>query len=319
MGEGQVRLIGLAIPWALAFAPLPLLAWYLLPPARERGAVRVPRSVLAHLRHQSVSARGSRAGRPRDLLFKCLGWAALIIALAGPFVQRPAVLAPTGRDVIVALDLSASMAEEDMMVGGRKTARIDVIRGRLAEFLQDRKGDRVALIGFATDAFLISPLTFDVVAVSEMLHEVSIGLPGRKTDLGRAIGLTLNVLQNEEPGERLLVLISDGEANAGELAAKDAAALAKQHGIKIFSIGFAAEADRQNSAHLAELATITGGQFHAATSPSVMRSALAELDVLEPVAPEETAAERRQDWRWLALAISLACFGLAGWQEFRDP
>ena len=312
-------MISLADPWALALLPLPILAWYLLPPARERGAVRVPGSVLAHLRQQSAATSASRTARPGDLVLKAIGWIAVIVALAGPFLQRPAVLKPTGRDIVVALDLSASMAEEDMRLGGRTVSRIDVIRDRLGTFLEGRKGDRVALIGFATDAYLIAPLTFDVTAVSEMLNELTIGLPGRKTDLGQAIGLTLKVLQREDLGERLLILISDGEANAGELAAADAAELAKAMDLKIFTIGFAAEVETQNTAHLAELSEITDGQYQTATSPALMRDTLAELDRIAPVAPAETAAKRRQDWRWVALLTALTCLGAIGWREFRDP
>ena len=114
-----------------------------------------------------------------SLALKAACWIALVVALAGPFVQKPAALKPTGRDVIVAFDLSASMAEQDMSVGDRKLARIDVIREKLGAFIRGRKGDRIALIGFATSAFLIAPPTYDVTAVSEMLDEMTIGLPGR--------------------------------------------------------------------------------------------------------------------------------------------
>ena len=133
------------------------------------------------------------------------------------------------------------------------------------------------------------------------------------------LGLTLKLLRQEEAGERILILISDGEANAGELAATDAAEMARDTGLRIFTIGFAEEIATQNATHLAELAETTGGQFRAATHPALIRDALSELDALAPVVPEETAAERRQDWRWLALAVALACLAAVGWQEHRDP
>ncbi|MEM7059208.1 MAG: VWA domain-containing protein [Pseudomonadota bacterium] len=309
----------LAHPWLLALAPLPILAWIILPAARERGAVRVPASVLAHLLTQSAQSSGSRAVRPGELAFKTIGWIALILALAGPYLKRPAILAPTGRDIIIAFDLSASMAEKDMVIADRKVARIDVIRNRLGSFIQNRKGDRFALIGFASDAYLIAPLTFDVTAIAEMLDEMTIGLPGRKTDLGQAIGLAVKLLRPEPTGERLLILISDGEVNAGELAATDAAKLAKDIGVRIFSIGFAEEISAKNAAHLADLANITDGAFHAASSTGLMQNALADIEALAPIAPGESAIERRQDWRWPLLLISLLCLMAIGWQEYRDP
>ena len=312
-------MISFAIPLAFLLLPLPLLAWFLLPPMPERGAVRVPGSVLAHLERHSLTSRGPRVASPGALVLKGLGWVALVVALAGPYVQRPAIQAPTGRDVVIALDLSASMAEQDMIVAGQKTPRIDVARRQISAFLSGRKGDRIAFIGFATDAFLISPLTWDVTAVSEMLEEVTIGLPGRKTDLGQAIGLTLKVLQPQPSDERILILISDGEANAGDLAARDAALMARRAGLRIFTIGFAAENEGQSTAHLAELADVTDGRFHEATDPRLMQQAFAELEKLVPIAARENSNERRQDWRWLALLIALVSFGLVGWQEYRDP
>lgn len=311
--------MGLAYPWLLVLAPLPVLAWVLLPPNRERGAVRVPASVLAFLSHQSAASSRVDAARPLGLLPRIIGWIALIIALAGPFATKPAVLKPTGRDIIVAFDLSASMAEEDMVTGTRRTSRIDVVRDSLGAFIRGRKGDRVALVAFATEAFLIAPLTFDVSAVAEMLDEVSIGLPGRKTDLGQAIGLTVKLLRDEAQGERLMILVSDGEANAGQLAASEAAALARDLGIRIFSIGFAGEIEAENAAHLSELAQMTGGGFHSATDPGLMNQALARVEALAPNTGEQNASERRQDLRWPLLVVALMCLLVIGWQEHREP
>ncbi len=308
-----------AHPWLLALTPLPILAWMILPTARERGAVRVPASVLAHLLTQSAQSSGSRAVRPGELVFKTIGWIALVLALAGPFLKRPAVLAPTGRDVVIAFDLSASMAEQDMNIGDRKVARIDIIRDRLGAFVKSRKGDRIALIGFASEAYLIAPLTFDVTAISEMLNEMTIGLPGRKTDLGQAIGLTVKLLRPEPKGERLLILISDGEVNAGQLAATDAAALARVIGLRIFSIGFAEEISAENTAHLAELAKITDGTFRSATSVALMQDALGQVQAMAPIVPGDANADRRQDLRWPFLLASLMCLLVIGWQEYRDP
>lgn len=308
-----------AFPWLLILMPLPLLAWFILPAVKARGAVQVPESVLSYLRHQSANTMASRAARPGDMVLKGIGWAALILALAGPYMKKPAVLTPTGRDIIVAFDLSASMAEEDMVVADRKMARIDVLRESLGAFIRGRKGDRVALIGFATEAFLIAPLTFDVTAVAEMLGEVNIGLPGRKTDLGQAIGLTVKLLRDQEEGERLLILISDGEVNAGRLSATDAADLARDLGIRIFSIGFANDINAQNAAHMSDLAAMTGGAFHTATSPTLMQDALIRLEALAPTTPDHSVGARRQDLRWPLLVIALACLAAIGWHEVRDP
>ncbi len=311
-------MISFSFPWAFFLAPLPVLAWRLLPTAPQRGAVRAPDSVIAHLSRYSHTKVRSLSG-VGDMVIKTICWGALIIALAGPYLKRPALLAPTGRDIIVAVDLSASMAEEDMETTTGKIARIDVIRDKMAAFLKTRAGDRVALIGFAEDAYLIAPLTFDVNAVSDMLGEAPIGLPGRKTDLGQAIGLAVKTLRTEDDGERLLILISDGEANAGDLAASDAASMAKNIGLKIFAIGFASEIDAANAAHMAELAKASGGDFVTATSADAMQQAYKNLVVIAPGAQPDAGTERRRDVRWPVLAVAFVCLSILLWREARDP
>ncbi len=311
-------MISFALPWAFLLAPLPVLAWRLLPPEPQKGAVRAPESVIAHLKRHSDTTGRSLSGIG-DLALKVIGWIALIIALAGPFIARPALLTPTGRDIVVAVDLSASMAEEDMIVDDRKTARIEVIRQKMATFLRSRAGDRVALIGFAEEAYLIAPLTFDVRAAAEMLSEAPIGLPGRKTDLGRAIGLSVKLLREEEEGERLLILISDGEANAGELAATDAAELAKEIGLKIFAIGFASDLDEANAGHMADLAETSGGRFTSADSAEAMGLAATIVSDSDIVARPESGGDRRTDLRWAALIVGFICFMVLYWREAQDP
>lgn len=312
-------MIEFSYPWVLTLLPVPVLAWHLLPARQEKGAVRVPASVQDHLARHSGAGAGRRIQWPADLMLRTAGWVALIIALAGPYTAQPALLKPTGRDIVVALDLSASMAETDMSMNGRTVARIDVVRDRLSDFLEGRRGDRVALVGFATEAFLIAPLTFDVRAVSEMLGEATIGLPGRKTDLGQAIGLTVKMLRKEPDAERLMILISDGEANAGDLAAHDAAVLAREIGLKIFAVGFASVIEAENAAHMSDLAELTNGQFRAATSPALMSEVYQAVDRLAPVKSEDTTAQRRRDWRWAALLAALASIVVIGWRGHRNP
>lgn len=311
-------MIEFAHAWVFLLLPLPAAAWFLVPPRAERGAVRVPASVYAHL--QGLSGPGSALARfPVGLALRGIGWTAIVFALAGPFTPQPPLLKPTGRDVFVALDLSASMAETDMTVAEEQVTRISVIRDKLASFLLGRQGDRVALIGFATEAFLIAPLTFDVNAVAEMLSEAPIGMPGRKTDLGQAIGLTVKLLSDERPGDRVLLLISDGETNAGELAARDAAELAAGLGIKIITIGFAGQIGDESIAHMAELAQMTGGSFLSATNPELMKRVYESLEAVMPIEPDETGAQRQRDWRWVAILAALGCIACIGWQEARDP
>lgn len=307
-----------AYPWALLAVPLPLVVWFLAPPLPQKSAVQAPDSVIEHLRRHSAPSAERFAG-VGALMLKAIAWAAIIIALSSPFLRQTALLSPTGRDIIVAIDLSASMAEEDMVVSDRKYRRIDIIRDRMAEFLKTRSGDRVALIGFAEDAFLIAPFSFDVKAVAEMLGEAPIGLPGRKTDLGRAIGLAVKTLRNEPAGERLLILISDGEANAGDLAASDAAEMARDAGVRMFAIGFAADLEVANARRLADLAIATQGEYISASDPASMDAAVRMLADLAPSARNDAGTERRRDLAWPFAALAILCMGVLMWREAGDP
>ena len=315
-------MIGFLNLWAFVLLPLPALIWFFAPTLPARSAVAVPGSVLATLRQLAGARDEDRAGPPAGLLLRFVGWAALVVALAGPHQERAPLLSPSGRDVAIALDLSASMGETDMGAaesGAGALARIDLIRGALGDFMRGRAGDRVSLIGFGTEAYLIAPLTFDVGAAADMLDEVKIGLPGRRTDLGQAIGLTVQMMRAEPEGERLLILISDGETNVGALAAKDAARLAAEAGLKIIVIGFARELDAGGEEQMRAIADATEGRFFTAGDPALLEAIYREIELIAPVAAPDPENAPIDNWRWPPLLIAFIAALTIGWREHVDP
>lgn len=310
--------IGLARPWALVLVLLPLAVLRFAPPSPPPGALSPPPGVVGWL-----SALSGRTGRRRaaapGALPRLLGWISVIIALAGPELGGAALLSPTGRDVIFAIDLSASMSERDMGgVAELPAERMAVAREVVGAFLEGREGDRIGLIGFATDAYLISPLTHDVGAASAMLDELTVGLPGRRTDLGQAIGLAAQVLRDAPEGERMLIILTDGEANAGDLGALDAADIAVAARIETHLIGFAGEIEPKNAAFMREIAERTNGAYHEARNPEALAAVAAEIDALAPVAAPETEARMIEDWSMPFLGFGLLCAGVFVWLERRD-
>ncbi len=310
--------LGFAHLWAFLLLPLPLIAARLLPAAARRRALPVPAGIQARLDAVSDTQGAGILSLPPRVLLLGLGWIALIFALSGPFAQGDRLIQPTGRDLTLAIDLSASMAETDIPSETGYVPRYAIVRDVAGRFLKRREGDRIALIGFGSEAFLISPLTFDGGAVSDMLGELTIGLPGRKTDLGLAIGLTIKTLENEPEGDRLLVILSDGETNTGVLGAMDAARLAKQRGIKIHTIGFAAQLDAANVEAMRNVAIATGGKFFAATSPEELEQIYAQIDDLAPVAADGRDAHLIRDLSGLPTFAALLLLGLIGWREMRE-
>ncbi len=304
--------------WVFLLLPAPWLAWRFLPLLPARAALSVPAGVRALLLRLSQSGYDRRLRWPGALWLRWLGWIALLVALAGPQTLGKELLQPTGRDLIVALDLSASMAERDMIRDGQPAERYAIVRDLVGGFINGRKGDRVALIAFAQEAYLIAPLTFDTGAVSGLLDELQIGLPGRKTDLGQAIALTIRTLQDHPPADHVLVLLSDGESNTGPLAPSDAAILAAERGIRIYTIGFASDADAGGTSLLKEVAELTTGRFFTARSEGALAAIYAELDRIESTAIDQDPARLHRDWSAVALLAAILALAGVTFTEWRE-
>jgi Ca-activated chloride channel family protein len=182
--------------------------------------------------------------------------------------------------------------------------------------VEQRIGDRVGLIAFSQEAFLIAPLTFDIGAVIGLLDELGIGLPGHRTDLGRAVGLTIQTFRKEPPATRVLLVISDGEDNTGALAVDDAVRLAAQHDIRIHTIGFSSDLKPDGAAVLRRMAQATGGAYLVAQSPQALAAIADEIDRIEPSATEQDAV--RRDWSRLALLAALTALAPLAWREARE-
>ena len=318
MSEFGLSGFGVQHLWAFLLLPLPLLAARVLPTSARRRAVPVPSGIRDWIEAISDTGNQSFLTLPPRILLLAAGWIALVLALSGPFLRGNALLQPTGRDLVLAIDLSASMAETDVETKAGNVPRYAIVREVAGGFLKRRRGDRISLIGFGSEAYLISPLSFDVNAVSGMLDELTIGLPGRKTDLGQAIGLTIKTLEDQPEGERLLIILSDGETNTGVLGALDAARLAKDRGITIHTIGFAAELDADNVQAMTEVARQTGGQFFAANSPEALAKIYGQIEELVPVATEGDDARLARDLSGIPAFAALLLLALVGWRELRE-
>ena len=297
-------MIELLRPWVFVLLPLPFLPWHVLRPLPAPAALHVPTGISDLL--QVITARHPRhSQRSRfALTVRALGWLALIVALAGPFTRGAELSRPTGRDLIIALDLSSSMGENDMSLDGQEVARYQVVHRFIGDFLAERRGDRAALIGFGHEAFLITPLTFDTQAVAQTLDELVIGLSGHRTDLGRAVGLAVLALRDEPSGSRVLVILSDGEDNTGALTGLDASRMAALNDLKIYTIGFSANLDSEGEAILSEIAETTGGAFYRADSAQALAEVAQIISAAEPIASDPDAAFVIRDWTPLPLAVA---------------
>jgi Ca-activated chloride channel family protein len=310
-------------PWVFAALPLPYLVIKLLPPAtRQESALRVPfYAEAAHYESRLISTQSRSAIRR---LLMVIAWIALVTAASRPqWIGDPIALPASGRDLMLAVDISGSMAQEDMRLNNRPTTRLNAVKRVVGDFVERRQGDRLGLILFGTNAYLQTPLTFDRNTVRTLLDETPIAIAGKQTAIGDAIGLTVKRLRERPESSRVLILLTDGASNAGEMAPLQAAQLAVQEKIKIYTIGVGADQmvvsgfpfDRRinpssdlDEDTLREIATMAGGRYYRARDTAELQQIYADLDRLEPIDQEhETYRPVKALYYWplgLALAIS---------------
>ncbi len=295
----------LAWPWVLLALPLPFVLRALLPQASEarEAGLKVP-----GLGGFAVLANRSEAEQLRNWRFwvAAAAWALLVIAAARPERIGDDVDVPvSGRNLMLAVDLSGSMDARDFELGSRRVDRLTALKAVASDFIRRREGDRLGLILFGERAYLQAPLTLDRETVNTLLMESFIGLAGEKTAIGDAITLAVKRLHEKgaEAGEQVLILLTDGANTAGSVEPLKAAELAAQIGLRIYTIGIGAEqmlvpsvtgilrnvnpsADLDEGT-LTEIADMTGGRYFRAVDTTRLQEIYRLLDELEPVAEPE--------------------------------
>lgn len=331
-----------AWPWMLLALPLPFLARLLLPPAsnaREAG-LKVP-----SLRGFAVLAGRSEVEQLRNwrLWVAATAWVLLVLAAARPeHIGDEFDVPVSGRNLMLAVDLSGSMDAKDFELGNRRVDRLTATKAVASDFIRRREGDRLGLILFGERAYLQVPLTLDRETVNTLLMESFIGLAGEKTAIGDAITLAVKRIyeQRANAGEQVLILLTDGANTAGQIAPLKAAELAAQIGLRIYTIGIGAEqmevpsitggllrvnpsADLDEDT-LTRIAGMTGGQYFRARDTAGLQEIYRVLDDMEPVAePEAGFRPVKALFYWplggaFALAVLLAAAELvAGFRVSR--
>lgn len=309
-------MISLDWPVALALVVVPYAVRRLLPPARGRGAV-----VLAIGDELECATAGPAVGRSWPPLW-VLAWLALVLAAAQPVWTGATLPLPVvARDLVLALDLSASMAEKDVDPLHPDRTRFQAARDLAADFLRAREGDRVGLVLFGTRAYLYAPMTLDRAAVAAMLGTAEVGLAGDATAIGDAIAAGIKAIGNS--GAAVMVLLTDGQNTAGSVPPRTAAVLAATAGLRIHTIGFGAAGAPDpvlqglglagapvQGLPLREISTLTGGRFFRARSAAELADVYRQIDALEPVAgATREFSPRHSLFQWpLAVALLLGAF-----------
>lgn len=325
-------MIEFAWPWMALSLPLPWLARRVLPPleSARQAAMKVPFlddfAVLQNVLERSAAKW--------QLYLAALGWCLLVLAAARPqWVGEPIEQAISGRDLMLAVDLSASMEEQDFVVNGQAIDRLTATKQVLRDFIARRSGDRLGLILFGTQAYLQTPLTFDRQTVANFLDEAVLGLAGENTAIGDAIGLAVKRLRKQQDNSKVLILLTDGANTAGEIAPIKAAELAAKEKLKIYTIGIGADeilvrsffgmrkvnpSQDLDEKTLSAIAASTHGRYFRARDSAELNKIYQELDKLEPVQKDRQYFRPQAElYYWpLTLAFLLAV-GLNFWRVSR--
>ncbi len=288
-------------PEVFFILPLPLLFYLLLPRARSSAgkALRIPF-------FKELAGFGDTSDKRSSSWLKIIAvisWILLVTAGARPqWIGKPLSTPISGRDLLLAVDISGSMKVKDMKIDGKAVNRLTMIKKVAGDFIKRRRGDRIGLILFGTRAYLQAPLSLDRKTINQFLQESMIGIAGEKTAIGDALGLAVKRL-HVRPGKRkVLILLTDGANTAGSIEPLKAAELARTDNITIYTIGIGAErmivdtffgrrvmspsADLDEKS-LTKIAKLTGGRYFRARESDDLEEIYALVDKLEPVESED--------------------------------
>lgn len=313
----------LTLPWVLLAIPLPLLIWFILPhaPLHLSMAVKVPffPAMLNLVEHEKqLFTKQSYV----KVLF--ISWCLVVIALAGPrWIGEPRTLAHDGYNIMLALDISPSMDINDIITNGQRVTRLTVVKRAARQFIDARNGDKIGLILFGEQAYLLTPLTYDRHNVEMRLDDATVGLAGKSTSIGDALGLAIKRLQNVPDAGRMIILLTDGANNSGVLSPLKAAELARLNGIKVYTIGLHSDIDPQsfsglflNSNGNAELdedtlkavADKTGGRYFRASDLLSLQRIYQDIDKMARVSQEQATVRPKHEYYPWFLSAGLALF-----------
>ena len=320
-------------PFVFLLLPLPLAVRRWLPPARplRSEALRVPFFTLLS------DLAGRRPGIWRGAAAAWTLWCLLLLAASRPqWLDLPDVEPVTGRDLMLVLDISGSMRTMDYEGDDGRLERLAVVKDVAGRFIDRRRGDRLGLILFGARPYLRAPLTYDHAVVKAMLEETEVALAGEYTAMGDAIGLAVKHMEGTDSDSRVIILLTDGANNAGNIGPRQAALIAAGEGIRIYTIGVgrhdasapnpygswsvegAAGFDREV---LEAIASMTGGMYLFAGDMEALERAYKRLDELEPSLGEEIGdyfAVPLYPWP-LAAALVLSLWMALPVRFFRRP
>lgn len=318
-----------ANPQAAWLLLLPLVVYFMFPAIKKTygDALKVP--FLADIKQiQSVSGKGI-SFKPAvfsaiKIFLLALVWVLMVLALCRPqWVGKPIPVKNEGREILLVVDISNSMSEEDFQYKNEMYSRLTAVKNVIDNFIDKRTSDRIGLVLFGTQAYLQAPLTYDKQSVKEILWNADAGMAGNSTSIGDAVGVALKNLAESEgkPENKVIILLTDGENNDGSLSLPQAIALAKEEGVKIYTIGAGSDSENffgglfsipvntgLDEESLQALAAETKGNYFRAKDVNSLFQIYNEIDKLEPMTSEGRYVQEVKELYPYAAAMALILF-----------
>ena len=245
-----------------------------------------------------------------------------MFALSGPrWIGEPRPLSREGHNIMLVLDISGSMAIQDHLQHGRPTTRLTLVKHAAEAFIKNRPSDQLGLVLFGTRAYLQTPLTHDHTTILMRLNDATVGLAGKTTSIGDALGLAVKHMQHVPSKGRVVILLTDGANNSGTLAPLKAAKLAHTDDIKVYTIGLGSSntpiqrygsipvmADDLDENTLKTIASMTGGRYFRATDIRSLDNIYRLINQLETVSQSDATVRPEVDYYIWPLMLALLCF-----------
>ena len=316
--------------WPIVFAllPLPLILRQVLRGSSNASnlnedALKVP----FFTRLQNLKATSVHSGRFISPLIWSLIWILFVIAAARPvWIGDPIVLEKEARNIVLTLDVSGSMEEEDFDINGQPLTRLEMVKRLAEDFIQKRRGDNLGLVIFGSEAYTYAPLSPDTKTLTGLMDEIGIGIAGTQTAMGDALALATQTAVSVPENARIVILMSDGYANAGVVQVEEAIQIAKNANVKVYTIGIGSDKqtiqdflgfvqidasldlDEDTLRHIAQE---TGGQYFRAKTSADLAKIYQLIDDLETTKADETTIRPRKEMAYYFILLGLGLWFIA--------
>jgi len=283
---------GFTYVWYLL--PLPLIIFFLVPPLRQQKTYMSVPFFNHFIEATGIKGKtGVNVSKKKiiNIVTLSLIWILFIGALASPrLVGEPEQKIKTARSLMLAVDLSGSMATTDWKIDGKRTTRWGAVKSVMADFIERREGDRIGLILFGTQAYLQVPFTSDLDVVNTYLQESEVGMPGERTAIGNAISLGVKLFAADSVERKVMILLTDGVDSGSEVNPIQAARAAATDSVIIYTIGIGdprAQLFEVDEPMMRQISKDTKGKYFLAIDEQQLDDVYKTLDDLEPIEYEE--------------------------------